>query len=101
MKTSYKPFLILLLMTLAAPMHTMAATPSTAPSAEMMKYLESTRLTNRLEEIKAMDKDGLTKMERKALRNEVKAIKKTNSNGGIYLSVGAVIIIILLLILLL
>lgn len=59
---------------------------------------------DRLEEIKKMDKSDLTSSDRKALRKEVKEIKanlKASGNGGVYLSVGAIIIIILLLILIL
>ena len=60
-------------------------------------------LMRRLEDIKAADKSVMTSMEKKALRKEVKQIKKEMvvNNGGIYLSVGAIIIVILLLILLL
>ena len=57
----------------------------------------------RLNEIKAMDKSNLSTSEKKDLRKEVRTMRtqlKMN-NGGIYLSVGAIIIIILLLILLL
>ncbi len=60
-------------------------------------------MVNRLEEIKLMDKTNLTSTERKALRKEVRKIKKEMkaNNQGVYLSVGAIIIIILLLILIL
>jgi len=60
-------------------------------------------LLNRLEEIKKMDKSNLNSTEKKELRKEVKAIKKSlkASGNGVYLSIGAIIIIILLLILLL
>lgn len=54
----------------------------------------------RLDEIHAMDKSDLTAAEKKALRKEVKAIKKI-ADGGVYISVGAIIIILLLLIILL
>ena len=56
-----------------------------------------------LDEIKAMDKSDLSRLEKKALRIEVRETKAElkSMNGGVYLSVGAVIIIILLLILLL
>jgi hypothetical protein len=57
-------------------------------------------MTNRLEEIKAMDKSVMTRSEKKALRDEVKEIKRVQSSGGVFLSVGAIIIIVLLLILL-
>ena len=58
----------------------------------------------RLDEINDMDKSNLTNSDKKALRKEVRTIKKSlrvSSNGGIYLSGGAVIIIIILLIILL
>lgn len=60
-------------------------------------------MMNRLEEIKIMDKSDMTRVEKKALRKEVKTIKAAMSDlsGGVYLSVGAIIIIVLLLILLL
>lgn len=60
-------------------------------------------MMNRLEEIKAMDKSEMKSSEKRALRKEVRAINTSlaSSNGGVYLSVGAVIIIILLLILIL
>jgi len=61
------------------------------------------RITDRVEEIKAMDKSDLSKSERKALRSELKELKQEARavGGGVYLSVGAIIIIILLLILIL
>lgn len=61
------------------------------------------RITDRVEEIKAMDKSDLSKSERKALRSELKELKQQARamGGGVYLSVGAIIIIILLLILIL
>lgn len=60
-------------------------------------------IKSRVDEIKAMDKSALSKAERKALRQELKDMKKEAKaiSGGVYLSVGAIIIIILLLILLL
>ncbi len=63
---------------------------------------EAQKLVSRLEEIKAMDKESMTKSEKRALRKEVKATNaRLSTSVGVYLSVGAVIIIILLLILLL
>lgn len=57
----------------------------------------------RLAEIKAIDKTNLTKAEKKTLRQEVKNIKREahRIDGGVYISLGAIIIIILLLIILL
>ena len=61
------------------------------------------RITDRVEEIKSMDKSDLSKDEKKALRKELKELKREANamGGGVYLSVGAIIIIILLLILIL
>ena len=45
-------------------------------------------LLDRLNEIKAMDKSALTRVEKKALRKEVRSIKSTlrSSGNGVYLS---------------
>lgn len=70
--------------------------------SETIDAAEAQKLINRLEEIKAKDKSSMTRSEKRALRKEVKAIQKAmDSNGGVYLSVGAVILIIVLLIILL
>ena len=63
----------------------------------------ASQLIQRLEYIKGMDKSGMSRMDKKSLRKEVKGINKEMkaNRGGVYLSVGAIIIIILLLILLL
>ena len=59
-------------------------------------------MLNRLNEIKAMDKSNMSRLEKKALRKEVRSINKglRTSGNGIYISVGAILIIILLIILL-
>lgn len=61
------------------------------------------KLLNRLDEIKAMDKTTLNRLEKKELRKEVRAIKSElkEKRHGVYISVGAFIIIILLLVILL
>lgn len=88
------------------PLQSYAATADPASSvlvanASEKAHAEASLL--RLKEINAMDKSNLSSSEKKSLRKEVRAIKHElrSSNGGIYLSVGAVIIIILLLIILL
>ena len=65
-------------------------------------HIRAQQLMNRLIEIRDMDKSNLTSSE-KALRKEVKEIKKEvrQNQYGVYLSVGAIIIIVVLLILLL
>jgi len=60
------------------------------------------QIKSRVDEIKRMDKSTLTKAEKKALKGELKDLKKeARATKGVYLSVGAIIIIILLLILIL
>jgi hypothetical protein len=60
-------------------------------------------IKNRVNEIKEMDKSGLTKPERKDLKKELRDMRREARviSGGVYLSAGAIIIIILLLILIL
>jgi cytochrome c-type biogenesis protein CcmH/NrfG len=62
-------------------------------------------LTNRLEEIKAIDRAGLTREDKRELRQEVKQIKgelETQRRGaGIYISGGAILVAIILLLILL
>ena len=68
---------------------------------EVPKEVRAQQIEARLVEIRKMDKTNLSSAEKKELRKEVKDLRKEARNGGIYLSVGAIIIIILLLILLL
>jgi len=70
-------------------------------TAEQKALVE--KITNRVEEIKAMDKSDMSRAEKKELRKELKEMKQQAraAGGGVYLSVGAIIIIILLLILIL
>jgi hypothetical protein len=78
---------------------TVPASTTTSPVASA----EAKALLNRLDEINAMDKTGLSRPEKKLLRKEVRSIKSElkTLNGGVYVSVGAIIIILLLLIILL
>lgn len=79
-----------------------AVTTSATADNEAVKKANLVRIKARVEEIKDMDKSTLTSADRKALRKELRVLgKETRSNGGVYLSVGAIIIIILLLILIL
>jgi hypothetical protein len=93
-----KSLLVVLLLAVTGP--SMASTP-VAHGTETPEA-QAQRLQNRLEEIKAIDKSTLSKAEKKALRGEVKVIKKEMKtiSGGVYLSVGAIILIVLLIILL-
>lgn len=90
------------------PMQSKAATDSTSivmnstQAAATAGAIQANTLTLRLNEIKEMDKSNLTFSEKRKLRREVRQIRATleGSNGGIYISVGAIIIIVLLLIIL-
>ncbi len=72
----------------------------TPPPSEIP--LEIRVMLNRLEEIKEMDKSELNRLDKKALRKEVRAIKADirSSGNGLYISTGAIIIILLLIIIL-
>ena len=95
----------LLLLSIVSPIQSFAKTVNNNTIAINEKAVpaEVQLMLNRLDEIKAMDKSTLTRVEKKELRAEVRTIKNTlrSSGNGVYLSVGAIIIIILLLILLL
>ena len=60
-------------------------------------------ITQRVEEIKAMNKSNLSREEKKSLRSELVEMKKESKalSGGVYLSVTAIIIVLLVLILIL
>ena len=73
----------------------------TPVKTEVPKEVRAQQIEHRLIEIKNMDKNNLSKAEKRELRKEVKSLKKEARHAGIYLSVGAIIIIVLLLILLL
>lgn len=108
MKTLTKPGLILAIILFGLPSYG-STLPVTLP-AEVTNQVAANRITNRLEEIKAMDKSNMTARDKRALRKELKEMKHEKrapspdddgSGGGVYMSVGAIIIIILLLIILL
>jgi hypothetical protein len=101
MNTFIKTTALATLLTVVAPMasHASAVKP-TEPSVKL-DPAQVAKLENRLIEIKAMDISKLNRQEKRTLRKEVKAIEKQMDNGGVYVSVGAIIIIVLLLILIL
>lgn len=101
MKIHYlsRTIVLFLLLTAASPI--MAAT--TPETVLENKEARAIALQSRLEEIKAVNKDNLSRAEKKELRREVREIKKELAavSGGVYLSIGAILLIALLLILLL
>ncbi len=76
---------------------------TTTPVPVPVESAKANELLNRLNEINLMDKSNLNSAEKRALRKEVRSTKKQlkDLNGGVYLSVGAILIVLLLLILLL
>ncbi|MDQ2658444.1 MAG: hypothetical protein M3Y60_13560 [Bacteroidota bacterium] len=103
MKTSNirKAFAIALLLTIASPV--MSADRTDPKIAIENTESRAVQLQTRLEEIRSMDKEELSRAEKKNLRHEVREIKKELAaiSGGVYLSIGAIILVALLLILLL
>jgi len=101
MKTITRIQMLLVMLSIAT---TFPAFADNAPVGNKdVKDAKTEMLTNRLKEIKEMDKSNMTRTDKKALRKEVKETKAAlkASNNGVYLSVGAIIIIILILILIL
>ena len=100
-----KPFLKILslavFIAIASPDSSAMIIPDSVSSKPASPRAEELML--RLEVIKGMNKSDMSRLEKKSLRKEVRAIKKETKglSGGVYLSVGAIIIVILLLILLL
>ncbi|XMO88419.1 hypothetical protein AAFN75_08990 [Algibacter sp. AS12] len=78
-------------------------TPPLSNSAKAEDIPEEIKIMlDRLNEIKNIEKSSLSRLEKKELRKEVRAIKKSvkASGNGIYISSGAIIIILLLIIIL-
>ncbi|HCE57867.1 MAG TPA: hypothetical protein DER09_08615 [Prolixibacteraceae bacterium] len=67
-----------------------------------LSEVEISRLTNRVEEIRNLDKTDMTLKEKSELKKELRSIKKNvEKNGGtVYIGGAALILIILLIILL-
>ena len=101
MKKSIKSIVTALLIMSVIPSQTYASAVVSSKSVSVnINEVQAEQMLKRLNEIKEMDKSNMTKPEKKVLRKEVREIQKVmaNGNGGIFISVGALIIIILLLI---
>jgi len=100
-KLLYSFILVFTLSTTVNATNTIDDSPKKELTAAQKLELES--ITKRVEEIKSMDRSSLTKKERKALKKEVKELKKRADflNQSVTLSLGAIIIILLLLIIIL
>lgn len=96
-----------MLMLLFVPTHLKAETKKDEAAVSITKTDEpadADALVIRLNDIKAMDKTGLTSIEKRELRREVRSIEATlNEMGGgvVVISAGSLLIIILLIIILL
>jgi hypothetical protein len=104
--TRLQATVLILIMSVLLPIQSKAMTSDpefTNTEIVTPESIAAAKMIERLEEIKAMDKSDMTRIEKKTLRKEVRAINKSlrTTNNGVYLSVGAIIIVILLLILLL
>src|SRR5688572_12812744 len=94
-----------LIFTLGISANTVSANDRMGKKTEMTaeQKVQFERIVTRVEQIRDMDKSDLSSSERSELRKELRELKgqARAMNGGVYLSVGAIIIIILLLILIL
>lgn len=102
-----KKLLTILALFLSVQMLNAAPTETKGKNNDKVELTEAqkvrvTEMENRLEEIKGMDFQSMSKDERKDVREEMKEMKAEarDIGSGIYLSVGALILIVLLLILL-
>jgi len=105
-KNFFKALTLAVVMTIAFSYQSNAAIASTtiAAPADSTKDAEiAANIVKRVTEIDNMDKTNLSPSEKRALRNELKDLKKQADglDKRVYLSIGAIIIIILLLILIL
>jgi hypothetical protein len=98
-------FVSLMLLLAIAPMQIKAGTETSVTANKTESAVESARATElmkRLDEINAMDKSAMSRLEKKEAREEVREINKEMKRlgGGIYISAGAIIIILLLILIL-
>ncbi len=91
---------LMLLSILPMPLKAVNAEPVPAP---VTTATVEAKVMSRIAEIKAMDKSKLTTADKKQLRKELREMKHQMKalNGGVYLSVGAILVILLILILIL
>ncbi len=79
------------------------ANAASEPVSTSVPTTSTEALSNRLTEIREMDKSGMSSPEKKALREEKRAIKKQPNSlgGGVYITAGGLLLLIVLLIILL
>lgn len=104
MKLVKKLIPVLIMLFIAVPGFSNETTPAVRNTTPTEAAARVEVLTSRLNEIKAMDINSMSRKEKRVLRKEVRSIEKEMkkiNEGGVYISVGGIIIILLLLILLL
>jgi hypothetical protein len=101
--TKFNSILLALLLVASIATPIQAATPVNINPTTPATSAKMDALVIRLNEINTIDKSTLNSSEKKNLRKEVRSLKREvkNVNGGVYISVGALLIIILILIILL
>lgn len=80
-----------------------SANDKNAKALTPQQQVKLEQLTNRVEEIRSMDKSELSRQDKRALRSELKQMKSEAnaiSNGGVYLSITALLVIVILLLIL-
>lgn len=80
-----------------------SAKDKTSKALTAEQQVKLNQLTNRVEQIRSMDKSDLNRQEKRALRSELREMKaeaNAISNGGLYLSVTALLVIIIILLIL-
>jgi len=93
---------IILNLLLLTSLSTFAKTENDIPDLDA----RAAQITERVEEIKSLDFSSMDRAERKAIKNEIKSIKKEikttqGLDSKVSISVGAIIIILLILIIIL
>ncbi|RKD14357.1 hypothetical protein BCY91_07675 [Pelobium manganitolerans] len=91
------------LLMLVASTNFASATEKTDKALSAAQQAKLEQLTNRVEQIRSMDKSHMSRAEKKELRAELRQMKKEANaigNGGIYLSVTALLVIIIVLLIL-
>ncbi|WP_442796253.1 hypothetical protein [Pelobium manganitolerans] len=99
-KLTYFAFSLLMLV---ASTNFASATEKTDKALSAAQQAKLEQLTNRVEQIRSMDKSHMSRAEKKELRAELRQMKKEANaigNGGIYLSVTALLVIIIVLLIL-
>ena len=98
-KLLYFTFSLIMLLSTA---NLASATEKSNKTMTIEQQVKLTQFTNRVEEIRSLDKSQMNRQDKRALRAELKEMKSQANaigNGGVYLSVTALLLIIILLIL--